>query len=108
MAAVLGVAALVLLLLLWPRESDGPSPAPVAFQRHPAAPARADTELPAYAQTSPELREFYLFAVRRPDVLAYIPCTCGCGSSGHFSNWNCYVRAVAADGTVTFDDMAPT
>ncbi len=80
----------------------------VAYQRHPAATARPDTELPGYARSTPELAALYRFAVSRPEVLSYIPCTCGCGANGHLSNWNCYVRAVMADGTVVFDDMAPT
>lgn len=75
-------------------------------QAHPAGHPSADTVLPPYANT-PELKELYSFALSRPDLLAYIPCSCGCGSVGHKSNWNCYVHSVSPDGTVVFDDHAP-
>lgn len=77
------------------------------YQRHPAAMPMGGVQLPAYAQVTPELQALYSFALEHPEVLSYIPCTCGCGANGHLSNWNCYVRAVMADGTVVFDDMAP-
>ncbi len=111
----LGAAAVVVLVLggaalvaLWSETREDRPSGRGAYQRHPAAPARPDTELPDYAQTTPVLGELYRFAVARPDVLAYIPCTCGCRGAGHYSNWNCYVRSIGADGTVVFDDMAPT
>ena len=38
------------------------------------------------------IREAYAFAARRPDVMQYIPCYCGCSRFGHRSNEDCYVR----------------
>lgn len=69
---------------------------------HVADPA---TALPAFAST-PELARLYTFAMQHPEVLTYIPCTCGCGPIGHASVWNCYVRRIEADGTVVFDEHA--
>jgi len=69
---------------------------------HVADPA---TVLPAFA-SAPELARLYTFAMQHPEVLTYIPCTCGCGPMGHNSNWNCYVRRIEADGTVVFDEHA--
>ncbi len=69
---------------------------------HAADPA---TTLPDYAST-PELAPLYTFAMQHPEVLSYIPCTCGCGPMGHNSVWNCFVRAIEADGTVVFDQHA--
>ena len=69
---------------------------------HVADPA---TVLPAYA-TSPELTRLYTFAMRHPEVLTYVPCSCGCGSMGHESVWNCFVRRIEADGTVVFEEHA--
>ncbi len=69
---------------------------------HVADPA---TVLPAFA-SAPELARLYTFAMQRPEVLTYIPCTCGCGPMGHNSNWNCYVRSIGADGTVVFEEHA--
>jgi hypothetical protein len=70
---------------------------------HVADPA---TVLPAYATGTPELARLYTFAMRHPEVLTYMPCTCGCGPMGHNSNWNCYIRTIEADGTVVFDEHA--
>jgi hypothetical protein len=51
-------------------------------------------------------RQAYQFAVANPDVTEHIPCYCGCGAMGHTSNYMCYVKSVAADGTVNFDSHA--
>lgn len=57
----------------------------------------------------PEVQELYAFHVTNGWVMRYIPCFCGCnGSSGHQNNRDCYVQAVHADGSITFDPMAPT
>lgn len=57
----------------------------------------------------PEVRELYEFHVTHGEVMRYIPCFCGCSaSSGHYNNRDCYIREVHADGSVTFDSMAPT
>src|SRR5580765_5969830 len=69
------------------------------FRFQPGASPVHGIELPAFASKDPEVAALYRFALARPDLLNYIPCRCGCGSSGHVSNWNCYVRQIAADGT---------
>lgn len=57
----------------------------------------------------PEVQELYAFHVTSGSVMRYIPCFCGCGgSSDHRNNRDCYVREVHADGSITFDSMAPT
>jgi len=61
--------------------------------------------LPAFAST-PDLVRYYTFAYQHPEVLSYMPCSCGCATMGHASNWNCYVRSVDANGVVTFDQHA--
>lgn len=38
------------------------------------------------------VRVTYAFAGRRPDILRYVPCYCGCHRFGHGSNEACYVR----------------
>ncbi len=103
--ALVAVVGLVLVLVSGDGEEGG---ARGAYQRHPAASPRPDTQLPEYALADPEVAELYRFALARPDVLTYIPCTCACDAAGHHSNWNCYVRSIDEDGTVVFDDMAPT
>jgi hypothetical protein len=54
----------------------------------------------------PQVKEAYRFAVANPDVLKQYPCYCGCGSVGHMSNLDCYIKEVQAGGAVIFDDHA--
>jgi hypothetical protein len=65
---------------------------------------------PDYVLSSPmEVQELYAFHVANGAVMRYIPCFCGCGgSSDHRNNRDCYVKEVHADGSITFDPMAPT
>jgi hypothetical protein len=43
----------------------------------------------------------YEFAARRPDVLHYIPCFCGCEQGGHVGNDDCFVKSRDAAGKPT-------
>jgi Protein of unknown function with PCYCGC motif len=57
----------------------------------------------------PEVKRLYKFQVTHGELMRYMPCFCGCGDfAGHRSNRDCYVRRVNRDGSVVFDDMAPT
>lgn len=51
----------------------------------------------------PVVQEAYRFAIANPEVLAKLPCYCGCGSMGHTSNLDCFVREFNSDGSVVFD-----
>lgn len=42
----------------------------------------------------------YQFAAEHPEVLAYIPCFCGCQQAGHRGNHECFVRSRAVNGDV--------
>ena len=53
-----------------------------------------------------EVQEAYRYAVANPDVIAWFPCFCGCGSMGHRSNLDCYVREYRRDGSVVLDAMS--
>ena len=55
---------------------------------------------PAFPLARPELvvRAVYEFAARRPDVLRYVPCFCGCERSGHQHNEDCFVAGRDPDG----------
>jgi hypothetical protein len=56
-----------------------------------------------------DVKALYAFQVVNGDLMKYMPCFCGCGqTAGHKSNRDCYVREVKPDGSVVFDDMAPT
>lgn len=56
----------------------------------------------------PEIQELYAFHVTSGGLMRFIPCFCGCTGSGHRNNRDCYVKEVHADGSITFDSMAPT
>ncbi|MEE9199580.1 MAG: PCYCGC motif-containing (lipo)protein [Dehalococcoidia bacterium] len=51
-----------------------------------------------------EVREAYLYALERPDVLQYIPCFCGCDKVGHRSSLDCFVAGTGRDGQPIFAD----
>lgn len=73
------------------------------------APVQGELTLPISVQTAASsVREIYEFAARRPDVLHYLPCFCGCWRAGHKSNYDCFVDAVKADGVVDIDEMGFT
>ncbi len=63
--------------------------------------------LPAQMQSAAvAVRTAYQFAAANPEVMKGIPCYCGCGSTGHTSNYSCYVTGVDAQGAITFDNHA--
>jgi hypothetical protein len=68
------------------------------------APASA---LPNFVKTAPpNVQEAYRFAIANQDYLANFPCYCGCGSVGHQSNLECYIKEVNPDGSLVFDEHA--
>lgn len=54
------------------------------------------------------VRAVYEFAARHPEVLAYVPCFCGCEHAGHRGNEDCFIRARDAGGQVTWDAHGAT
>lgn len=55
-----------------------------------------------WAVRSPEImRATYEFAARRPDVMRYIPCFCGCERGGHKDNSDCFIAGRDGQGRVT-------
>ncbi|MGH9176661.1 MAG: PCYCGC motif-containing (lipo)protein, partial [Vicinamibacterales bacterium] len=74
--------------------------------RKAAAPARVLTPpipTPGFAPARPVdvTRAVYDFAAQHPEVLKYVPCYCGCESSGHPHNESCFVKTRDAKGNVT-------
>jgi len=61
---------------------------------------------PELQKAPPKVREAYQFALANPEFLKRIPCYCGCGSMGHTSNLDCYIKEVKPDGKVIFEDHA--
>lgn len=62
------------------------------------------SQIPGEVQAaSTDTQQAYQFAAANPDVASEMPCYCGCGPIGHKSLYDCYVKDVAVDGTVTYD-----
>ena len=55
-----------------------------------ADPASLPVELAAEPQ---RVTEAYRFAAANAEILAQIPCYCGCGEMGHTSNYSCFWQA---------------
>ena len=62
-------------------------------------------QLPTAGAARPmeQVQATYAFAARRPDILRYIPCYCGCEHHGHRSNEDCYIRSRASTGVPQWD-----
>ena len=82
--------------------SCGPSTAePQREAFHKLAPV---SELsPELRQLSPNIQEAYRFALANREILAKIPCCCGCSNVGHMDNYMCYVQSASAGGQVVLD-----
>ena len=69
-------------------------------------------ELPSASGFSSHPMEFiraaYAFAARRPDVVQYLPCYCGCEKQGHQSLQFCFVKKRTASGIDQWDGMGFT
>jgi hypothetical protein len=59
--------------------------------------------LPSFAHKGgPKVEAVYRYAVEHGELLAYIPCVCGCSAIGHRHNADCYVAERLPDGAITF------
>lgn len=65
-------------------------------------------QLPSFAKGSSKVEQAYQYAAAHPEVLQYMPCTCGCRNAGHRHNGDCYVQERHADGRITFTSHAAT
>ena len=51
--------------------------------------------LPDYVlNSSDKIQETYVMAATYPEVIAEVPCYCGCGIEGHKSNLDCFVDQI--------------
>jgi hypothetical protein len=61
------------------------------------------SQLPERVKRAPPVvQEAYRFAIANPEVLAQLPCYCGCGSMGHESDLDCFIEEFKPDGTIVF------
>lgn len=88
------------------------TPAPLP----PAAGAPASKKAPAKGPLPPlpmlgfapprpidVVQAVFEFAARRPDILEYVPCFCGCERQGHTGNDDCFVKSRDAAGNVEWE-----
>ncbi len=67
--------------------------------------AAGEVEIPPFVTS--EAVNGYHFAIKRPAVLKYMPCYCGCGlNQGHKSSLDCFITGMDNQGTVVFTDHA--
>ena len=86
-------------------QATRPAPPPAVENRTPVPAANAAMPplplVPNMVPRAPEvIREAYMFAAQRPDVLEYVPCFCGCETAGHKRNADCFVASRNTDGSV--------
>jgi Protein of unknown function with PCYCGC motif len=97
-AAVFAVAAMALMSAQTPtKQPTTPAPSQAAKKiTFPPIPA------PGFAPGRPvdQARAVYQFAAEHPEVLKYVPCYCGCESTGHPHNESCFVKRRDANGNV--------
>jgi len=108
--AVVAVGILVAVALVSQISQDGGAPE-VARTGAPApAPAEPFRVFPNRTGLPDELVwEAYRFAIANPkSVLDYTPCYCGCYHHGDSNNRDCFLDAIASDGSIVFDDHAST
>jgi len=74
--------------------------APVASGPKPYTGPIPATPVASYPLPRPAtvVKAVYEFASRRPDVLHYVPCFCGCEQGGHVGNDDCFVKTRDAAG----------
>jgi hypothetical protein len=91
----------VLLALLLSACSSAAQPVPKGVKLAPVSQL-----LPEVQKAPVQVREAYQFASANPELMKKIPCYCGCGSIGHTSNLDCYIKEVSPDGKITFETHA--
>ena len=92
-----------------PQEADYPQPAVVISPRPKSgAPHGPGFDMPlidveGYMPARPMdvLKDAHMFTADHPEVASYVPCYCGCGSSGHKNNADCFVKGRDPEGRVT-------
>ena len=77
-----------------------------ATEKHEVNMAPMSMLSPEISSAPERVREAYQFAIANPDLLAKMPCYCGCGALGHKSNYDCYIQDAPNNGKIIFDEHA--
>jgi len=109
LAATAFVATVVVAAQATPQKTSAVRPATKTQAPAPKAASTAKPRLnapplpnPGFAPVRPMdvVRATYDFAAQHPEILAYVPCYCGCGSQGHKANEACFIARRDAKGNV--------
>jgi hypothetical protein len=94
--AVTGAAGLALA------QAPARKSTPAAATAQPPRPSAPPLPNPGFAPGRPvdQARAAYEFAAQHPEILKYVPCYCGCESTGHPHNESCFVKRRDASGNV--------
>jgi hypothetical protein len=88
----------------WTMTSPNPSSPAASMSTDPVAQAAWQAR-PAFVREDAQTEAAYAFALANPQILAWIPCYCGCGAMGHRSNLDCFI--VPGDGrSLRFEEHA--
>jgi hypothetical protein len=95
-------AALVVAAALATSAQAPKKPAPPAPSKAALAVTMPPIPSPGFSPGRPVdvTRAVYKFAAEHPEVLKYVPCYCGCESTGHGHNESCFVKRRDAKGNV--------
>lgn len=109
---VLSLAVLGLVLAVASLAAQAPATkasVPATAQKQAPTPSKAAMAVtmppmpnPGFAPGRPVdvTRAVYKFSAEHPEVLKYVPCYCGCESTGHGHNESCFVKRRDAKGNV--------
>jgi hypothetical protein len=103
----LRTAIMLLVLLVVVSGCSGAAANKTASSSSSSMPMSIKDQVADFVKDAPAtVREAYEFAASNPHEMEKYPCFCGCGKMGHTSNRSCYVKNIAEDGKITFDDHA--
>ena len=125
--SIAGVLLAVVASAVWSVRASGQAPSALPAHVHAAPPAQSKSQSQSVtAQAAKPLgphkqaklpplpfgprdplprptqvvAQVFQFAAEHPEVLAYVPCFCGCDHMGHKGNDDCFVKSRAANGDV--------
>src|SRR6476646_11350609 len=125
--SIAGVLLAVVTSSVWSVRASGQAPSALPAHVHAAPPGQSKSQSQSVtAQTAKPLgphkqaklpplpfgprdplprptqvvAQVFQFAAGHPEVLAYVPCFCGCDHMGHKGNDDCFVKSRAANGDV--------
>jgi Protein of unknown function with PCYCGC motif len=98
MARALLLATLLMSTIWWVPEAVSQDEAVTVDEIGDQVQTRRGGALPKFAEGG-EVAELYRFAREHPEVMKWMPCTCGCAQVGHTNNRACYIKAETADST---------